>query len=222
MARDKFKVIIVGGGPAGLALASILDRLHIDFVVLEAYGKIAPVIGACIAISPQALRIMDQIGCYETFIHGQDTLDRLSMRYKSDCLLFAHGLTSQVNKRCVRTPSSRRNSAQLTYSLPFSHGYGVWFRDRAQLLDILYHSIQNKSKVLLGKKVVEINCNSDGVHVRAADGSDYHGDIAVGTDGVHSIVRREMWRLAQHESPSLFPENEFKGRFSNDANMPIY
>ncbi|KAM3497416.1 hypothetical protein MY10362_009234 [Beauveria mimosiformis] len=189
MARDRFKVIIVGGGPAGLALASILDRLHIDFIVLEAYGKIAPVIGACIAISPQALRIMDQIGCYETFIHGQDTLDRLSLRYKSDCLLLAHGLTSQVNKR---------------------HGYGVWFRDRAQLLDILYNSIQNKGKVLLNKKVVEINCNSKGVYVRAADGSDYHGDIAVGTDGVHSIVRREMWRLAQHESPGLFPENEFK------------
>ncbi|KAJ5004109.1 FAD-dependent monooxygenase andE [Colletotrichum sp. SAR 10_66] len=37
-----FKVIIVGGSVAGLTLANILERLGVDFALLEAYPEIAP------------------------------------------------------------------------------------------------------------------------------------------------------------------------------------
>ncbi|KAM0607061.1 hypothetical protein ACHAP1_003779, partial [Verticillium nonalfalfae] len=61
-----FKVIIVGGSVAGLSLANMLEALGIDFILLEAHKIIAPQLGASIGLLPNGLRILDQLGCYET------------------------------------------------------------------------------------------------------------------------------------------------------------
>lgn len=65
---DKFRVVIVGGGVAGLALANMLEKFDIDYIILEAHGDIAPAVGASIGLFPNGLRILDQIGCYETVL----------------------------------------------------------------------------------------------------------------------------------------------------------
>lgn len=64
MASD-FKVVIAGGGIAGLVLANMLEAFHLDYVLLEAHSAIAPAVGASIGMFPNGLRILDQIGCYE-------------------------------------------------------------------------------------------------------------------------------------------------------------
>jgi 2-polyprenyl-6-methoxyphenol hydroxylase-like FAD-dependent oxidoreductase len=64
-ANEKFKIIIVGGGVAGLTLANMLEKFDIDYVLLEAYHDIAPQVGASIGMFPNGLRILDQLGCYE-------------------------------------------------------------------------------------------------------------------------------------------------------------
>jgi 2-polyprenyl-6-methoxyphenol hydroxylase-like FAD-dependent oxidoreductase len=58
------KILIVGGSVAGLALANMLERVGIDFVVLEAGSKIDPSVGGGISVQPQMSRILDQIGCW--------------------------------------------------------------------------------------------------------------------------------------------------------------
>lgn len=65
MSVDNFKVIIAGGGIAGLTLAIMLERFDIDYVILEAYSKIAPPVGASVGLFPNGLRILDQLGCYD-------------------------------------------------------------------------------------------------------------------------------------------------------------
>ncbi|KAJ0116051.1 hypothetical protein J7T55_004996 [Diaporthe amygdali] len=66
MAQGKrFKIIIAGGGIAGLTLAAILEKFDIDYVLLESHGDIAPEVGASIGLFPNGLRILDQLGCYE-------------------------------------------------------------------------------------------------------------------------------------------------------------
>jgi 2-polyprenyl-6-methoxyphenol hydroxylase-like FAD-dependent oxidoreductase len=66
MAAEKipYKAIIIGGSIAGLSLANMLERVGIEFIVLEAYKDIAPQAGASIAIYPHFARILDQIGCW--------------------------------------------------------------------------------------------------------------------------------------------------------------
>ncbi|CCF44095.1 FAD dependent monooxygenase, partial [Colletotrichum higginsianum] len=61
-----FKVIIVGGSISGLSLANMLERFGIDYVLLEGHSVIAPQLGASIGLLPAGLRILDQLGCYET------------------------------------------------------------------------------------------------------------------------------------------------------------
>jgi 2-polyprenyl-6-methoxyphenol hydroxylase-like FAD-dependent oxidoreductase len=63
--KSEFKVVIAGGGVAGLTLAIMLERFGIDYVLLEAHAEIAPAIGASIGLLANGLRILDQLGCYE-------------------------------------------------------------------------------------------------------------------------------------------------------------
>jgi hypothetical protein len=62
---ENFKVLIAGGGVAGLTLANMLEKFDIDYTILESHGEIAPPVGASIGLFPNGLRILDQIGCYE-------------------------------------------------------------------------------------------------------------------------------------------------------------
>lgn len=59
------KIIIAGGSVTGLSLANMLEKLDIDYVILEAYPQIAPQVGASIGLISNGLRILDQLGCYE-------------------------------------------------------------------------------------------------------------------------------------------------------------
>lgn len=63
-----FKVIIVGGSVAGLSTANMLEQFGIDYVLLEAYPKIAPQVGASIGILPNGFRILDQLGCFQPIL----------------------------------------------------------------------------------------------------------------------------------------------------------
>ena len=60
-----FKVVIVGAGISGLALAHLLARANIDFTLIEAHKDIVHPFGGSYGIWPNAARILDQLGCWE-------------------------------------------------------------------------------------------------------------------------------------------------------------
>ena len=64
-------------------------------------------------------------------------------------------------------------------------------------------AVPDKSKILSNKCVANIDHSDDKVVVSFADGSSYEGDIIVGADGIHSAVRKEMWRHANRATPGL-------------------
>jgi 2-polyprenyl-6-methoxyphenol hydroxylase-like FAD-dependent oxidoreductase len=78
--KSDFKVIIGGGSITGLALANMLQVHDIDFVVLEAYGDIAPQVGASIGMLPHGNRILDQLGLYEKILELCPPLDSFHFR----------------------------------------------------------------------------------------------------------------------------------------------
>ncbi|KAH8898447.1 FAD binding domain-containing protein [Thozetella sp. PMI_491] len=186
MGRSNFKVIIAGGSVTGLTLANALEQLGIDYVVLEAYRDIAPQVGASIGLFPNGLRIVDQLGAYEAFRQGIDPLDGIKVRMHGEFKEFVPGFDSQMKKR---------------------HGYGVIFKDRQALLQVLYDNLKDKSKILLSKKVTAVEMGEKSVTVHTQDGDSYTGDILVGGDGVHSHIRSEMWRIGNSLHPGSFPEN---------------
>ena len=60
-----FRVIIVGGGIAGLTLANALQHARIDYLLLESRSVIDPQVGASIGLAPNGARILDQLSCFE-------------------------------------------------------------------------------------------------------------------------------------------------------------
>ncbi|KAH8890413.1 FAD binding domain-containing protein [Thozetella sp. PMI_491] len=187
MAGNNVKIVIVGGSVTGLTLANVLERLDIDYVLLEAYEKLAPQLGASLALFPNGLRVMDQLGCYEAFMKDIAPVDRVNVRLEGEPLLSYDGFGSQFLKR---------------------HGHRMAFNERKTLLDILYANLKDKSKILTKKRAVKVEPLTPGVRVHTQDGDSFTGDLLIGADGVHSTIRKEMWRLGHELSPGYFPKDD--------------
>ena len=73
------------------------------------------------------------------------------------------------------------------------------------MLETLLRHIWDQEKVQVGKRVSKIDVDNSRPTVICEDGSRYTGDIVVGCDGVHSFVRREMWRICDLFEPARIP-----------------
>ncbi|KAJ5116787.1 monooxygenase [Penicillium angulare] len=178
------KVIISGGGLAGLGLALTLEKAGVDYQLLEAYPDIIPKVGSGICILVNALSILDQLGCYEDIAARSTPLETIDFR-ASD----GESLATSANWETV---------------LPEKYGYPFLWMVRSTILEVMYEHIVDKSKILTGKRVESVQNSEDRVEVTTTDGSVYHGDIIIGADGVNSSVRREIQRHATQRN--LGPE----------------
>ncbi|TIC96060.1 FAD-dependent monooxygenase andE [Colletotrichum higginsianum] len=170
------KVVIVGGSIAGLALGLMLQRIGVDFVILEAYREIAPQAGASIALLPNGIRVLDQLGCWEDiYAAAEKGTNKFTIRYNDmSPILVLDDLEDKVTQRL---------------------GYGLIFLDRRMVIEVLYNHILDKSKVITSQKVVSVESYAEGVKVLTNEGSEFTGDMVLGCDGVHSTVRKEIAKL---------------------------
>jgi 2-polyprenyl-6-methoxyphenol hydroxylase-like FAD-dependent oxidoreductase len=72
----------------------------------------------------------------------------------------------------------------------------------------LYEQLPDKSKVRVSAGVVDIIESDDSVKVILTDGSIEEGDLVIGCDGVHSLVRSLMWRNANTAIPGMITTAE--------------
>ncbi|KAF4447568.1 FAD binding domain-containing protein [Fusarium austroafricanum] len=178
MSQEQFKVIIVGGSITGLTLAHSLDRIGVDYTILEKRANIAVQEGASIGILPNGARVLDQLGLYNVIEQS----------------------TSPIRASHIHFPDGFHFTSSYPRRILESFGYPIVFLERRRLLEILYNALPEKTKVQVNKTVSDIEKCSEGgkysVRVRTLDGNVYEGDLVVGADGVHSRTRSEMWRLS--------------------------
>jgi 2-polyprenyl-6-methoxyphenol hydroxylase-like FAD-dependent oxidoreductase len=178
--RRPFKVVIVGGGIAGLTLANALEKapIAVDYVVLEARNTIAPQVGAGIALAPSGCRVLDQLQVY-------DELARLVHPVESSAVSDSQG----------RPLLPKRSDTARIVALRMSYPLG-WV-ERRSVLQALYRRLVHADRVLTSKRLDRIDHSRDpGQPITAVctDGSTYRGDLIVGADGAHSRTRAEMWK----------------------------
>lgn len=82
--------------------------------------------------------------------------------------------------------------------------------DRQALVSHLYEGLPDKSYIHTNRRLERIEHTETGVCIHLADGSVEVGDMVIGADGVHSLVRQLMWDYASEFEPGTIPENEKK------------
>ncbi|VUC30009.1 unnamed protein product [Clonostachys rosea] len=176
--KQNSRILIVGGGIAGLVLAVALEKFDIDYLLLEAHDNIAPAVGASIGIMPSGLLILDQLGCYEAIrVVAQDA--DIAVTHMRD--------QNGKSLACTR---------HIAHHLEMRHGYPMLFFDRQWLLQVLYDQIKHKDRILLKIHINSVRHTDSGIEVLTTQGQVYSGAIVVGADGIHSVVRREMIRAS--------------------------
>ncbi|KAF6816901.1 FAD binding domain protein [Colletotrichum plurivorum] len=185
----KSTVIIAGSGLTGLTFALMMQRLGIDYILLEAYGSCTPNIGASIALQPQGLRVLHQLGLWDDIQDAWQPLTETAL---------------------VDHETGKMHFTDTVDLLKQRHGYGVGFFNRHDLVSILHKHVREKERLLVNQKVVRIDGLEDKVVVHTAAGDVFEAQMIVGADGVHSAVRREMWRNAETAGPGAIPEEDKK------------
>lgn len=73
-----FKVLIVGGGIAGLSLAIMLEAYGFEYELLEKHADVAPKLGAGVGLTPNGARILDQIGVWDLICEAGSPIDSVT------------------------------------------------------------------------------------------------------------------------------------------------
>lgn len=173
--KPPFRAIIVGGGPVGLGMAHALNHAGIDWVILERDTQIPSPSGASVALWPQSVRILDQLGL----------LDEAKACYLPVSTKHNH-----------RPDGSEIDKSDVIDSVARDYGHPWMLFHRARLLELLYTNLHGREgRVFAGKEMKGVETHETGVRVTCADGTVVEGSIVIGCDGVHSPVRKAMVEL---------------------------
>lgn len=172
------QILIIGGGIGGLTLALCLHGHGIPSLVLEAVPEIRP-LGVGVNILP----------------HGAAEMARL-------------GLEAALLRHCVQTDEANffNRHGQLVHREPLGRAAGYanpqMSIHRADLHAVLLAAARERlgeGRVLLGRRVAAVEQDAAGVTLRFAPDATgaapdpLRGAVAIGADGVHSVLRRQLY-----------------------------
>lgn len=169
----KPKVLIAGGGIGGLTLAILLKKAGVNFEVLERAKEVKP-LGSAVSLGTGVAALFKQMGIFDDFVKIGKPHTRLQ--------IFDENLEPKFS---------------MDYdSLEGMTTYKEYLVSRADLYDVLWRHVP-RDQIHLSKKITAYDQTDEGVTVRCADGSTYHGDILVGADGAYSVVRTQLYEKLQ-------------------------
>lgn len=160
------RVVIVGAGIGGLALAYWLDRAGFEPVVIEAASKFEP-LGHYLALRGTGVSVAREMGIEAACRRRQAT--------------FARTRFFRADGRLLRTLANDVSDRTLG-------GY-ILFR-RSDLHEALNEAVAQRIPVHFGVRPEAIRQDAQRVTVRLSDGEEVSADFLVGADGIHSATRR--------------------------------
>ncbi|HEY7035425.1 MAG TPA: FAD-dependent monooxygenase [Thermomicrobiales bacterium] len=164
------RVLIVGAGIGGLTAALALRQAGFDAHVYEQAGVLREV-GAGVAVGPNAVKVLHRLGLAEALRavgvvpHSLDARDW------------------QTGAVLGRVPLAE--AAVTRWGAPFYHLH------RADLHDSLRAALGDRH-LTLGARCLAVEQHDCAVDVRFADGREATGDLLIGADGIHSVVREHV------------------------------
>jgi 2-polyprenyl-6-methoxyphenol hydroxylase-like FAD-dependent oxidoreductase len=161
------EVIVIGAGIGGLATAIALQRLGLEVTVYEKAPVLGEV-GAGITLWTNAIKALRKLGVSETGLEGA----RVSR-------------TELLNTRGEIIKSMNVGDLEQAFGAPTIAVH------RANLQHALINLLQPNT-LRLGAVCTGFTQDNTGVEAHFADGSTVPGDLLIGADGIHSIIRQVL------------------------------
>ncbi|MGN6310711.1 MAG: alpha/beta hydrolase fold domain-containing protein [Xanthobacteraceae bacterium] len=164
------RVLVVGGGIGGLTTAIALRHQGIDALLLE-QAPVLSEIGAGIQIAANAAIVLRELGL-------ESAMQAVGVKPQS------------YDYRDLR-------SGRMIFQAPLGdeaaarYGGPMYNIHRADLIQLLSDAVPQEAK-RLGARCVGISQDKDGVEVTLQTGERIRGDLLVGCDGIHSVVRKHL------------------------------
>jgi 2-polyprenyl-6-methoxyphenol hydroxylase-like FAD-dependent oxidoreductase len=186
----RISTLVIGGGIGGLSLARELSRRDLPVTVLEKAPRLMP-IGAGIIMNPNAMRVLERNGLAEAL--------------RADAWPYLRRETRDRRGRLLAV----RDYRPLYDSGTLSTGALV---HRGHLHDVLHRALP-PGVVRFGSAVQKIEISPEGVKVTTENAQAFEADVLVGADGIHSLVRRQLFGEIQplymgYRSHRLVVDNE--------------
>ena len=166
--RNARKILIVGGGIAGLTLAVALRRRGIGVDVVELQPR-WNILGVGISLTGPTLRALKSIGLIDQCVQAGFGFDRI---------VFADAAGREVG--ALNMP----RLCGLDYPATVAIG-------RPALHDVLISAAQELgAKISLGTTIIALGQEANAVEVEFSNGRRASYDLVVGCDGIHSVIRK--------------------------------
>src|SRR5262245_12586318 len=160
------RIIVVGAGIGGLAAHVVCKRAGFEVEHYERQPHLGPA-GAGIVLWPNGVKILLALGLGEQLRQIGHSLERIVTR------------TNQG------TPLSEMPVGELERKL----GAPIYPVSRTDLQTLLVDAV-GPGNLRLGAQCLRVEQNTSGATASFADGRSATGDVVVGADGIHSVVRR--------------------------------
>jgi len=164
MSRARPNIVIVGGGIGGLFVANALVTHGLEVSVYEQAPALGEV-GAGVYITPNSVRHLQRVGLGPAVEKRGAKVGENSAYYRYDGRLIA--------------------SVQVTDSMGWNATYGM---HRADLVDILANALP-AGVVRTGHRCTGFERREGTARVSFANGAVAEGDMVIGADGIHSVLR---------------------------------
>jgi salicylate hydroxylase len=180
------RILIAGGGIGGLTAGLALRQADFDVQVYE-QASVLREVGAGLALGANAVRVLHRLGLAEP-LRGVGVAS-LSWDFRD----------WQSGDVLGRVPLA--DAGQVRWRAPF---YNV---HRADLHDALRAALGDQH-ITLGAHCVSVEQHGSEVTIRLADGRHATGDLLIGADGIHSVVREYV---AGPDQPTWWPQIAWRG-----------
>jgi 2-polyprenyl-6-methoxyphenol hydroxylase-like FAD-dependent oxidoreductase len=164
-------VLIAGGGVGGLALALMLHQRGIGCTVLEAAAEVKP-LGVGINTLPHAIRELAALDLLPA-------LDGVGIRTRELRYLNRFGQEIWQEPRGIWA----------------GHEVPQFSIHRGHLHQVLWQAAEArlpKDALLRNARLQGVTQNANGITAHLADGRSLSGDVLIGADGIHSVIRAAL------------------------------